>query len=535
MVSGSGNGRRRSVNRSRRGRVNARRMNARIIVPLAIPMALGLALGMVLALSGGPAHTTINPAALGASADPSPTASTSSPAATQDANTSCGLIVPANALTARGLATPWQLTGPNGNDPEGSGCTMANATNLGAFVQATILNPRTGQLFVYEPLVITQGTTPAAAPVVPKLPRGAIVNIMVGFNGANLQLIGAQPGALAQSRCVNGLGDSLFGQVSYCNSAAFYQAAKIDETFGRLRIPAIGTSPVTGQSCPTTRSFEIVDQDQSDNVTTQYLLTADGRTAQDNGANQAALAGASRVNNGSDNLLLDNFILPTLQCTPFTAPDLSAGGAQATSQTLDELSAARYQRAPVALVPENDPMTTLDGAHSVQKTNLYRIGVGQPLLGRNSGFPFTRSRFGGGGQQADTPANYCANMLNLETPFIAANAARFGGVASPVADTGNNLFTFMAARLSGSFDNMNCKDFGLTNPVNLTLDGNGVAINATLRLTKQTPGASASPSASPSAIPTSSVSPSASPSASASASSGQAPTDQSTPWWQQVP
>ncbi|HEX6526957.1 MAG TPA: hypothetical protein VF070_44120 [Streptosporangiaceae bacterium] len=508
-------------------------MNPRIVVPLAIPMALGLVLGMVLALSGGPAHTTINPAALGASADPGASASASASAAAgaQNANTDCSLIVPENALSAAGLATPWQLTGPNGQNAADSGCQQSNP-NLSAFVQATILDPRTGQLSVYEPLVITQGTTPAVAPVVPKLPRGAVVNIMVGFNGNILQLVGAQPGALAQAKCVNGVGDSMFGQVSYCNSVAFYAVARIDQTFGRLRIPANGTSPVTGQPCPTTRSFDIIDQDQSDNVTTQYLLNANGQTAQDNAANQEALAGATVINNGSDNVLLDNFVLPALQCKPFTAPDLSAGGAQATSQTLDELSAARNQRAPVALVPENDPMTLVNNASSAQKTNLYRMGVGQPLLGRGSGFPFTQSRFGGGGQQAGTPANYCADMLNLETPFIAANAALFANVASPVPATGNNLFTFMAARLSASFTNLGCANFGLHNTVNLTMDANGVATNATFSLAKQTPG-TAPVSASSSATPT--PTPSATPSSSASSGSGQAPNDESTPWWQQAP
>jgi hypothetical protein len=36
--------------------------------------------------------------------------------------------------------------------PAASGCNMANAGNLGAFVQATILDPATGALSVYEPL-----------------------------------------------------------------------------------------------------------------------------------------------------------------------------------------------------------------------------------------------------------------------------------------------------------------------------------------------------------------------------------------------
>ena len=71
----------------------------------------------------------------------------------------------------------------------------------------------------------------------------------------------------------------------------------------------------------------MVDQDPSDNVTTDYLLTASGQTAQFNAANQAALPGATDIVNGSDNKLLTAFVDPTLGCTPFEAPDLSQAGA----------------------------------------------------------------------------------------------------------------------------------------------------------------------------------------------------------------
>jgi hypothetical protein len=464
-------------------------------------MAIGLALGVTMAVSGGHQVNKITESALGAGESPS-----ASPSATQApapaANTDCTLIVPANPLTATGLATPYQLAG--------QGCTEADP-NLQAFVQATIVDPLTGRLSVYEPLVVTQGTTPAAAPVVPRLPRHAVVNLMFGFNGNNLQLVGARPGTLTRARCVNGLGGSLFGQVAYCNSAAFYATVRADMLFGRLRIPAAGVSPKTGQACPTTRSFLLVDQDQSDNVTTSYLLTADGRTAQNNAANAAALQGATAIDNGSDNALLDNFVLPALDCTPFTAPDLSNGGAPGTSQTLDELSASVNQRAPVALVPQNDPMTMVDGQVSVWKTNLYRAGVGQPPVSGGLRQPFAFSR--GGGQRADTPANYCANMLNLQTPFLSANQALLAGSPSPVADTGNNLFTFLAARLSASFTNLNCGQFGLQNTVNVTQDGNGVATAATFNLTRQVPGQQPTATASASASASTSATPSASQSA----------------------
>jgi hypothetical protein len=499
------------------------------ILPVAVPMALGLTLGMVLALSGGPGVTKLSQSALGSRASananaagfPDPGASASpanTPAAQQAQNMDCTLIVPANPLTAAGLATPWQLTGPDGQDPAASGCQQSNP-DLSAFVQATILNPRTGRLAVYEPLVITLGTTPAVAPITPKLAPGAVVNIMVGFNGGNLRLVGAQARTLAQAHCVNGAGNSLFGQVSYCDSPAFYQAADTDMALGRLRIPAAGTSPVTGQACPTTRSFNIVDQDPSDNVTTQYLLLPNGQTAQVNPANKVSLGGAQVISNGSDNALLDNFVLPALDCAPFTAPDLSADGKPGTSQTLDELSAARSQRAPIALVPENDPMTMVNGNLSIAKTDLYRIGVGQPLVEGGAGLPFARSDGAtrlanlaeSGGQQADTPANFCANVMNVQTAFVAANSARFANVTSPVPATGTNLFTFMAARLSASFANLNCADFGLRNTVHLRVDNNGVATAATLNLTAQ-PSVGATTPAQP-----------------------QPSQEKATPWWTQIP
>jgi hypothetical protein len=394
--------------------------------------------------------------------------------------------VPARPLTAQGLATAYQLTGTDGASPAASGCNMANAANLGAFVQATILDPATGKLSVYEPVVITQGTTPAAAPVVPALPAGAIVTIDFGFNGTNLTQVGATANALRQGRCVDGLNGSIFGQVSFCNGTAFFRAARRAEAEGRLVVPAAGVSLKTGQACPTTRNFNIVDQDPSDNVTTDYLLTADGRTAQFNAVNQAALPGATDIVNGSDNKLLTAFVDPTLGCTPFEAPDLSQSGTLGTSQALNELSAAASNDPPAALIPENDEMVLVNNAISAAKTNLYRINIGQPLISAAN-------------NAADSPALFCQNMVNIQTPFLSANQALLATDSSPVAEVGNNLFTFMANRLSMSFANLGCQDFGLTNPVTVTLDGNGVATGATFNTAQQT---ASGPSGNPTPVPT---------------------------------
>src|SRR3989442_7677354 len=99
-------------------------------------------------------------------------------------NVDCTLIVPAQPLTAQGLATPYQLVATNNDNGP---CNEANAGQA-AFVQAAVINPVSGQVSIYDPLVIDKGTQPAVAPVVPQLPQGGIVGIWFGFNGANLTL-----------------------------------------------------------------------------------------------------------------------------------------------------------------------------------------------------------------------------------------------------------------------------------------------------------------------------------------------------------
>ena len=76
-------------------------------------------------------------------------------------------------------------------------------------------------------------------------------------------------------------------------------------------------------------------------------------------------------------------------------------------------------------------------------------------------------------------------MVNIQTPFLAANQAAFVGAPSPVPAVGENLFTFLANRLLMSFANLGCQNFGLTNPVTVTLDGAGAAMSALFNTTPQ--------------------------------------------------
>jgi hypothetical protein len=537
-----------------RGYARRRRGSGKHAVPVVAIMAAVASIVVVAAVTGATRLLTARDAA-----------------AAGAVNMNCTLIVPPNPLTAQGLATPYQLTA---TDPADGPCNEAN-TNQTAFVQGAVLNPATGQISVYDPLVIDQGSTPAVAPVVPQLPANGIVALWFGFNGGTLSLAGADqvpgyqvptagspaavagsPAAVAASPAVSagplpmtagsqfapwiasvpatasaspsaaasltqnpalmpsfpasgpapvnpgdfaaasGTADpilqqanciagedingkfSSFTQVAACNAVAFFNAANADINTGKLRVPAPGTG-VDGLTCLTTRNFALIDQDQSDNVTTQYLAAGNGETAQDTAANRQLLTDAGTLANGSDNGLLDLFVDPALGCSPWKVPDLADNGAKTTALPLDELQSAAYEglpsSGPAALVPLNDPMT-LDnnGNFSTDKTNAYRSIVDMPPL-----------------PTGETPSQYCQDMEQIQGTRLQQDVNLLINKKSPLPLMADNLFTFMAMRLQQSFVNLNCVNFGMTNDVSTLTNGAGVVVAACFlhQVAPVTPGA----------------------------------------------
>jgi hypothetical protein len=170
--------------------------------------------------------------------------------------TTCKLAVPPNPLTAAGLATPYQVTG----------CNQIDFANQGSFVEAAIFDPATNAISIYHPLVVNAGSKAGVnfiAPVPATVPAGATVGIWFGTNAMTLQLTGTGAGA-----CVNGLGNSLFGQFAHCNGDVFMKTAQAAIANGGLVVPPIGTATAGNNvgMCPSTRDFRVVDMDQSDNV-----------------------------------------------------------------------------------------------------------------------------------------------------------------------------------------------------------------------------------------------------------------------------
>jgi hypothetical protein len=116
------------------------------------------------------------------------------------------MTVPANPLSATGLATPYVV----------SGCDQRADT--ASFVECAIYD-NAGNINIYGPLVVNQGdkaNVDFIPPVPVTVPNGATVGCWFGSNGNSLTLTG--PGATS---CVNGLPGSVFGQFAHCNGDKF--------------------------------------------------------------------------------------------------------------------------------------------------------------------------------------------------------------------------------------------------------------------------------------------------------------------------
>jgi hypothetical protein len=364
-----------------------------------------------------------------------------------------------------------------------------------SFVQATILDTVTGAFSTYTPLVL-DATAPfnvaAIAPTVPVLPANNIVAIYGGTNGGSATLEGVMnPDTISgnpvssfeQGKCVNGGGASfsIFGQFFCCNCREF-----MDEVYNLIRagvitegpavgaaanqVPALGVD-AQGNACPTTHSFAIVDQDQSDNVPAKYLFiptnaaASTGTLAQDTVTNKATLTNTKTAfiefDNGSDEDLI-TLVQTAIACHPWVVQDLAdpAGTTFFATALTNELQALALQAMPRAFVPANDPMVmalnTAGGTPVIDnsKLNAYRAAVGQASVGNVA--------------EGSTQI-YCNNLYAVGAPAIATWLPIL--VQWPAPDFGLGVSNTLGGLLVGRYGatvgagNLNCPALlGVANP-----------------------------------------------------------------------
>ncbi|KAJ3115515.1 hypothetical protein HK100_001318 [Physocladia obscura] len=378
------------------------------------------------------------------------TTTTTAPTAT---SMNCVVTLPPHALTAHGLSTPWTVTG-------------CDQTVNPTFAECVVVDPATGTFGVYSPLLINQGSTNFIIPVVPTLPVNGVVGCWFGTNGVSTTLAGAT----AAANCTSP--NTALLQFAACNAPNFFAAAKKT----KIIIPPLGIGK-NGKPCYTTRSFEIVDMDQSDNVVTTFLQDpGTNRLAQKTVKNLAALPNATEVSNGSDNLLLDAFYRPALGCTVFTAPNLAdPTGPPVGALALNEIQANALQAPPVALIPPHDPFTLdANGNPDFIKQSIYRANVNQPPPNNAT--------------SAEQSLQYCLDFLNVTAPGFITDLKFLIGQPSPAPANGKDLFTFLGQRFAASWIGLTCNVLvpvtdahgnAVAGPLTANFDGNGVCISVT--------------------------------------------------------
>lgn len=128
----------------------------------------------------------------------------------------CNVILPKDPLTAKGLSTPYIY--------HGIGCDETNS-NSSSFVEALILNKKTGDLVAYSPLIINNDTQVLFPLIVPNVTKDHIIGLWFGSN-ANILILKDPDNSktLKDYNCVNGkIPGDFFGQVSGCNNINFFK------------------------------------------------------------------------------------------------------------------------------------------------------------------------------------------------------------------------------------------------------------------------------------------------------------------------
>jgi hypothetical protein len=351
----------------------------------------------------------------------------------------CVLIVPDFPLTPQGLMTPYILAG--------AGCNQANPVNA-RFVHAVVVNTQTGSLFVYDPLVISQGMLLVSQPAPVNFSMAnSVVGIWMGSNSNFLTLTNTN--GIANGRCVTGPGGSPFGQFAWCNADVFWASVNTLLQNGLIALPQPGVA-FDGSICPTLRDFFIIDMDPDDGVQTLYLVTTQNQVIQDTTANRNNFNIQATLANDGDNRLITEFVNPAIGCKTLVLPNAADPGKTAPAIAINILQAMMFQAAPLALTPNNDPMVTTNAMPDLVKLNLYRMGVNQPQA----------AALGGDNDPATFCRNYAtvavARFKSLNT-FLKAFNAPAPGFA--------NLFAFMINRATTTYTNLNCLGLtGITDP-----------------------------------------------------------------------
>ncbi|KAJ3203345.1 hypothetical protein HDU82_006646 [Entophlyctis luteolus] len=412
----------------------------------ALVPALALALALAPATPVHAAATKAKPTTTAkATTAKAKTTTTAAAAAATTFSGNCVVTIPGtgNPLDPTTWTQPWRV----------SGCDQANG--MGTICDITMFDTATNQLYAYVPLIVDAGSNNFVAPAAPNffVPNANTVMYMgCGTNAVTTTLKDNKNGAgLAAANC------TASGLVQYagCNGSKFYAAVKSAIAAGTFTAPAVAVSPVNNRLCYSDFSCAMTDMDPQDNAPSIYLVSQNGKIAQQTNANLAmaeftTAQGGTTVTIGSD-MVVQNVVYDTaLQCTDFKIPSAIDGLAMNTMGNTNVFGIANDLTGHpnrTCLAPLNGAFVTATGVYAVADTMpgsmaFTKVNELRALTGVD---PF-----------ATVQAAAAAKFLAYSSDIL-FNAFHVVGMA-PAMPVANNMATFLTQRFVASWAGLNCAD-----------------------------------------------------------------------------
>lgn len=249
------------------------------------------------------------------------------------------------------------------------------------FVEMTIFNVVSRQFYIYNPTVTTSITYTTYQN--PEIPDNSMIGIWFSSNNTPFRLSSTNT-SLIDGNCIDGYNYSYFEYFAYCNARNFFMIVN--------RLLAINAFTIPSPTYLTNRNYAFLYQ--YDNPRLLSIM--------------------------KKNILEEYF--------SFTAPDI-LNTIKKTSLALNELQAnlSRNQ----VYIPIHHPVVLVNNKPNLEKLNLYRIGVNQPILQ----------------ELKDDTLTYCINICSETKSFLTIT---------------NIDKKFIYDRFNHNWNIMNCKEVAKT-------------------------------------------------------------------------
>lgn len=364
----------------------------------------------------------------------------------------CGVVVPENPLSYQGLNTPYILKSLNNKTDD---CSVLKQRST-VFIEIVIFDIVSSTFYIYNPLVVNDLGQIKNIIKTDQLPVHNVVGIWFGSNDVTFKLLDSN-NSLHFGDCVDGYNNSVFGNFAYCNAKIFFET--VDKY--KFYIPDIGKT-INDFDCLTTRSFEFNQQYHISSVVSSYIIYQDQKVAIKSFNNLSIFEPPLYVIiNKSNGRILNSYISIATRCNTFIGYDFIDQYNRKSSIVLNELQGSLDKQQ--IFIPSTHPSVMMNGYPDLNKLNLYRIGLNQPVVT---------------GIHINDSIIYCNGIYNKTPVFLYNHYDLLTNYNTPDDTLGNNLINVMISRFLSSWNTYDCGNIlKVPFPIKYEKDYNNVIVS----------------------------------------------------------